>query len=103
MVVDEDAESVNIAEVALFLAESVFDIIHGLCAAKNIFDCVVHWVVEEACHVFLVWTNIGWISIEALSHLEHTSSLPVFAPEILSYLWDGIDSDSIEAKIFDEL
>jgi len=53
--------------------------------------------------MLLVWTNVSWISVEAFSHLEDSCCLSILAPEVLWYLWDGVDSDSIEAEVADQL
>jgi len=53
--------------------------------------------------MLLVWTNVSWISVEAFSHLEDSCCLSILSPEVLGYLWDGVDSDSIELKVLDQL
>jgi hypothetical protein len=53
--------------------------------------------------MLLVWTDIGWISIEAFSHLEDSCCLPIFVPEVLGYLWDCINSNSIKIEVLNEL
>jgi hypothetical protein len=47
----------------------------------------------------LIVTNIGVITIEALSHLEDSCSLVVLTPEILRDLWDSVDTDTIETVL----
>jgi light-regulated signal transduction histidine kinase (bacteriophytochrome) len=72
VVVDEDAESVEVSEVTSNILPSGADVIHGLTSSINVLDCIVHRVVEQAGDVILVWTNIGRVTVEDLTHLENT-------------------------------
>lgn len=98
VVVDEDSESREILE-GTFSVVSVSDLVHALLSSENILDGVVHWVIEESSQVLLVWTNIVWISIEALSHLENARGLSIFRPELSFDFWDRVDSDSIKVVL----
>jgi hypothetical protein len=97
MIVNEDAESVDVLKVAGFFIVAIFDAFHRLVGAEDIADRVEHRVVEESCKGALVRTNVGGITIEALTHLENASELPVFSPEILRYLRDSVNADAIKA------
>jgi hypothetical protein len=46
--------------------------------------------------MILVVTDVSWVAIEALSHLEDTSRLAKFSPEVLGYFWNSIDSNTVE-------
>jgi len=103
VIVDEDTEGVNILEFTIFLGKSVFDIIHALSRSKDVLDGVVHWIVEERSEIVLIWRNVAWISVEALSHLENTSSLTILTPELALDLWDSVNSNSIELIGIDQV
>ena len=96
VVVDEDTKGINILEFTVFLGKSVFDLIHTFSRSKDVLDGVVHWIVEKTSEIVLIWSNVAWISVEALSHLENTSSLTVLTPELALDLWDCVNSNSIE-------
>lgn len=49
----------------------------------------------------LEWTDIGGVTIEALTHLENTRCLSVLTPELLGHFWDGIDSNTVELVLLD--
>jgi hypothetical protein len=102
VVVDENSESGEILEGTLSVI-SVSNLVHALLSSEYILDSVVHWVVEEASEVLLVWSNIVWISVEALSHLENARGLSVLRPELSFDFWDGIDSDSIKVVLLDQV
>jgi hypothetical protein len=103
MVVNEEAKGIDIFEVTSFLVESVLDSVHGLLGAENISDCVVHWVVEQSGNWSLVTTDVAGITIENLSHLEHSRSWTKFGPEIFWNLWDSVDSNTIKAVGLDKV
>jgi hypothetical protein len=96
VIVDENTEGIDVFEFTILLSESVFDSIHALSRSKNILDGEIHWVVEKSGKMVLIWTNVVCISVEALSHLEHASSLSVLTPEIGWDFWDGVDSNTVE-------
>jgi len=96
VIVNEDTEGIQVSEMRGLFLKSVLDIVHRL-STEDILNGEVHWIVEESGQVVLVWTDVGWVTIEVLTHLEHTSSISVFLPEIFWNFWDGIDSDTVEA------
>ena len=102
VVVDKDTESIDVLEVLRLLVVAVADVVHGFGATEDVTDGVVHWIVEESSQVVLIWSNIGGIAVEALSHLEYTSSLTILRPEVSRHLWDGINPDAIEAILLDD-
>ena len=65
--------------------------------AEHIADCVEHGVVEESGERTLVRTNVGGITIKALTHLENASGLSVFSPEILRHFRNSVNADAIKA------
>lgn len=96
MIVHEDTKSIYVFKVTLLFIKSVLDVVHSL-TTEDILNRVVHWIVEQCGQVILVWSNVGWVTVEALAHLEHASRLSVLAPEVLWNLRNGIDSNTIEA------
>ena len=102
VVVNEDSEEVDILEVAVLSVVAVPEVIHGLATSEHITNAVVHWVVEESGEVVLVRRDVGWVSVEALSHLEDTGGLAILLPEVAWDLWNGVDSDTIEAVVADD-
>jgi len=46
--------------------------------------------------VVLVWGNIAWVTVKALSHLEDTSRLSELRPKVGWNFWDGVDSNTVE-------
>jgi len=103
VVVNEDTKCIHVLEVGLLLGISVFDVFHTFMTSEHVLDCVVHRIIEETCEGSLVWSNISGISVEALSHLEHSGGLTVLGPEVFWDLWDGVDSNTVKAIVIDEL
>jgi hypothetical protein len=97
VVVDKQTESVEICEVRSFSIVALFDGTHPLLVAKDIVDGVVHWVVKECSDSSLILSNIAWITVEALTHLEDSSSLSKLSPEIFGHFWNCVDSNSIKS------
>ena len=97
VVVDEDTKGINILEVLLLLIVSILDAIHRLAASENVADRVVHGIVEKCSQMILVRSYVGWVAVEALTHLEDSSGLSVFRPEVFRYFRDCVDADSVEA------
>ena len=97
VVVNEHSQGVDIAEFVLFLrvpaANAVF---HALIVFPNVYDCVIHGVVEQASEVVLVRSNISRVSVEHLSHLEHSSRVSVLFPEIFGHFGNSVNPNSIE-------
>ena len=86
-----------------FFVVSVLDVVHALSGSKDILDGKVHWVVEETFDGTLIWSNVGWVSIEAFTHLEDTGSISILSPEIFWYLWNSVNSNSIKVEVLDEV
>jgi hypothetical protein len=72
------------------------DLIHGFLTSKDVLDCVVHRVVEKTSEVILVRANISRISVEAFTHLENPRTFSILLPEVLGYLWDCINPNSVK-------
>ena len=102
MVVDKDSESVDVLEVLGLLVIAVTDVVHGFGATEDVADGVVHWVVEEGSQILLVGSYVGWVSVKALSHLEHSRSFTVLRPKVCWDLWDGINSNTVEVILIDD-
>ena len=102
MVVDKDTKSIDVLEVLGLLIVAVADVVHGFRATENIADSVIHWVVEKGGQVVLIRSNIGGITIETLTHLEHSRSFTVLRPKVCWNLRDGINSNTVEAILFDD-
>ena len=102
VVIDKDTEGIDILEVLGLLVISVTDVVHGFRATEDIADRVIHGVVEKSGQMVLIWSNIGWITIEAFSHLEDASSFSVFRPKVCWDLWNSINSNTIEAILLDD-
>jgi hypothetical protein len=102
VVVNENTKGVQVFEVRGLLLISILDAVHGL-AAKNVLDGEVHWVVEETSQVFLIWTNVSWVTVKVLTHLEHSRCLSVLTPEIFRNFWNSIDSNSIKSVGLDKV
>lgn len=97
VVVNENSKCVNVCEVRCLCIILSLDISHVGSITEDVIDGVIHGVIEECCHAALIWSYIGWISIETFSHLENTRCRPKLSPEIFWNLRDSVDSDSVEA------
>jgi len=76
---------------------------HALSIMKDVSYGVVHGVVEEASYILLERSNVGRVSIEALSKAENTCRLGELRPELLFDLRDSIDSDTIKVVFLNQL
>lgn len=103
VVINEKTEKAQVREVALLSSVSVLDVTHVLTRAENIRNGVVHRVVEQTGNNTLVGTNIGGVSVEALTHLEDTGSRAEFGPERHGNFRNGVNSDTIETVGVDEV
>ena len=99
VVVDEDTQGINILEMLLFLVVPVLDVVHRLAASENVADRVIHWIVEKCGQMVLVRSYIGWVAVEALTHLEDSSGLSILRPEVFWHFRDRVDADSVEAVL----
>lgn len=102
VIVNKKTQNTLIIEVILLGVVAVCNLDHVLCISENIRDCVVHRVVEKGSDIVLVWTNIGWVTIEALSHLENTRCSTIFSPEIFTNFWNGINTNTIKLILGNE-
>ena len=103
VIVHKDTKGINVVEVRFFFVVAALDVVHGLGRTEDVADSVVHGVVEESGQMILVGSNVSGISIEAFSHLENAGRSSIFGPEISWNLWNGVDADSIEVKLRDEV
>ena len=74
----------------------MFNITHVKTRTEDIFNGVVHWVIENTRDVILIRTDVSRISIEAFSHLENSRSCSKFTPKVFWNLWNGIDSNTVK-------
>ena len=74
-----------------------------MARSEHILDGIIHRIVEYSIKRTLVGSNIGGVSVEALSHLENSGALSILAPEVFGYLRDSIDSNSIETVGIDQI
>jgi len=51
----------------------------------------------------LVRSYIGWIAIEALSHLEDASSVSELFPEVFGYLWNSVNADAVKVICLNDI
>lgn len=97
VVVNEETKSIDVLEVGLFSVVALLEVSHVLTATKDIADGVVHGVVEKGGDGTLVRSDVSRVAVEALAHLENTSSLAKLRPEVFRNLGDGINSKTVEA------
>ena len=64
-------------------------------------DSEVHRVVEQPGHVILIIRHVADVTIEALTHLEHSCSFAILRPEWFLNVRDGVDTDAIELVLRD--
>jgi hypothetical protein len=103
MVINKYAEGIDVWEVLAVGVPSVPDVFHRLSVLEDISNSKVHGIVEEASDVFLVVSNVGIIAVETFTHLEDTSWLAILRPEVLWDLRNGVDTDTVETILFDEI
>jgi len=103
MIVNEQTQRVNITKSKIFNIIASINLDEAVTISEHITDRVVHWVVKETSDVILVGSNISWVSVEALTHLENTRCITIFLPEILGYLRNCINTNTIEVKGFDDI
>jgi hypothetical protein len=97
VIVNKNTKCINILEVFVILGPSIGNGTHGLSIHEDILNCEIHWIVEHCSDVVLVITNISIETIKNFTHLEDSSSLAVFSPEIFRNLGNGVYSDSIKS------
>jgi hypothetical protein len=74
-----------------------------LLGAKNVLNSEIHWVVKHGGNRSLISSNVRSVTVENLSHLENARGCSELSPEILGNLWDGVNSNSIEAELLNEV
>jgi hypothetical protein len=97
VVVNEKTKSINVLEVGLFSVVTLLEVSHVLTATKDVADGIVHRVVEKSGDGTLVRSDVSRVAVEALTHLENTSSLAKLRPEVFRNLRNGVNSKTIEA------
>jgi len=103
MVVNENTESINILEASFVLSPSSGNVSHGLSSTEDILDSEIHGIIEETADILLIVSNVIVISIKGLTHLEDSSSLTEFFPELLRNVRNGINSNTIKAILLDKI
>jgi len=96
VVIDEDTKSAWVSEFLVYLINSVSDTLHGLFGSKHVLNCVVHGVVEKTGDEVLIWRDVVRITVETFTHLENTSRVSKFLPEVLCDFRNSINSNTIE-------
>ena len=67
---------------------------HTPLMLKRIGELVVHRIVESST---LITGHIFGVTVEDLTDGEYPGRLSVLGPELLGYLWGGIDSNTVES------
>lgn len=101
VIVNKYSKSIDVFEFSILLVVSVSDVLHALVVPEHVLDSVVHGVIEQSGQVVGVRTNIGGVSIEALTHLEDSRRISVLLPEVFRDLRDGVNSNSVKIVILD--
>lgn len=71
VVVNEKSKCAQVFEVGSLGVVSGLNVAHVLTISEDVVNSVVHRIIKEASNIVLVGTNIGWVAIEALAHLEN--------------------------------
>jgi len=66
-------------------------------------NSVVHRIIKKSSEDILIGTNVGRISVEALSHLEHTRCGSILGPEASGYFRNGVDTNTVKTVGADEI
>jgi len=103
VIVNEDTEGRDVTEVRCLLIVAGFDATHILTIAENIVDGIVHRVVEKSGDWALIGTNVGGVSVKALTHLENTTRRSKLRPKVLANLRDRVNSNAVETVGRDEI
>jgi hypothetical protein len=103
VIVNEDTEGRDVTEVRCLLIVAGLDAAHILTIAENIADGVVHRVVEKSGDWALIGTNVGGVSVKALTHLENTTRRSKLRPKVLANLRDRVNSNAVETVGRDEI
>jgi len=99
LVADVHGQSIKVFEVWFRFVLPVPDCKHGLALAKHRVDHFVPRVVIETLNKLLVIPDILGVCVGDHAHLEHTSCLGVFGPEILENVVDCLDVDTVEIVV----
>jgi hypothetical protein len=71
VVVNEKSKCAQVFEVGSLGVVSGLNVAHVLTISEDVVNSVVHWIIKEASNIVLVGTNISWVAIKALAHLEN--------------------------------
>jgi len=96
VIVDEDAEGIDIFEVLSLSIIPVANVVHRGMTSKYVANRIVHRVIKQCSDVVLIGTDVSWIAVKAFTHLENASRCSVFTPKVLRYLWNSVYTDSIK-------
>ena len=103
MIVNKHPQGIEVLEVPRLGIVAILYLSHVLTFTENILNRVVHRIVEEPSQVLLVGAHVGWISVEALTHLKNARVSTILLPEVLRHLGDRIDTNSVEVVRFYEV
>jgi hypothetical protein len=57
---------------------------------------VLHWIVQHAVQVILIWTGVGWVSIIDLASAENTRGIVESWPESFIDMLSSINTKTID-------
>jgi len=97
VVIYKNTKGINILEFAILFSKSILKVVHGLSRSKNILNREIHWIVKYCGEMVLIWTDIIWITVKDLSHLENTSCFSILTPEVWVNLWNSVNSNTVKA------
>jgi len=103
VVINEEAERINVVEVRPFLIIPLHELVHVVSTTEDVANGVVHRIVEESGDVILIGTDVGWISVEALSHLEDSGGRSILSPERSFNFGNSVDTDSVKVVLLDDV
>jgi hypothetical protein len=66
-------------------------------------DSVIHRIIEKSSEDILIGTNVGRISVKALTHLENTRCGSILGPEASGYFRNGVDTNTVKTVGADEI
>lgn len=56
---------------------------------------VLHWIVQHAVQVILIWTGVGWVSIIDLASAENTGGIVESRPESFIDMLSSINTKTV--------
>lgn len=103
MIINENTKGIDVTEVFLILSPSVSNVSHALSVHEDIFDGIVHRVVEKGIDIVLIVAYVSIETIEAFTHLEYTCRLCILFPEIFRYFRNSINTNAVKVVLLNEI